>query len=110
MKNQKSTAQPGTGKISTEDRRQVFLSSYKRLQETYSPTEIGLLMGLGHTQTRSELDRKVRDPDLPSHRRTTMLDALSIQLMVLLDQEGFDLAAFEFTDTGSLIRAPRRPR
>lgn len=96
------------GKPTPEDRRQVFATAYTGLRETYSPNEIGLLCGLGRNQTRSDLDRKMRDPSLASYRGVAQHDALLFQLLALLDKEGFDLAGFEFSDQGELIDAPRR--
>lgn len=89
-----------------EDRRNIFVECYNELAENYTPSELGLLYGLGRNQVRSDLDRKLRDPELPSHRGTTQTDALLIQLLVLLKRDGYDLAKFEFNDHGELVKAP----
>ena len=109
MTDSKSTAQHRNAKPTADDRRKVFMDAYNELADSYSPMQIGFLFGLGHTQTRSELDRKLRDPKLPSHRGTTMMDALTIQMLVLLHRQGFDLAGFTFSDQGKLAQAPLRP-
>ncbi|WP_273208851.1 hypothetical protein [Marinobacter subterrani] len=93
--------------VTAEDRRKIFVENYAELAETYAPLELGQLYGLGR-QMRSDLDRKLRDPSLPSHRGTTQADALLIQMLVFLKREGYDLAKFEFNERGEIVEAPRR--
>lgn len=110
MTNKQNTgATVGANQQGKEDRRALFVDSYERLRKAYSPLQIGLLCGMGQKQTRSDLDRKLRDPELKSSRSVLQHDALLFQLLVLLDEEGFDLARFEFDDHGKLVDAPRRP-
>lgn len=93
-----------------EARRAVFLNAYEELSDVYSPVQLGLLCGLGHSQTRSDLDRKLRDPSLPSARGVSQSDALLWQMLLLLHRDGYDLASFKFDDAGYLSDVARRPQ
>lgn len=102
-------ANAGMKAIPPEARRTIFLKAYEELAKTYSPQDLGLLCGLGHSQTRSDLDRKLRDPSMASARGVSQADALLWQLMLLLHRDGYDLAGFRFDENGYLDQIKRRP-
>lgn len=92
------------------ERNRLVRKNYEYLKEIYHPNVLGLLCGLGYTQTREALDRKSRDPSMSSYRGATLSDGLLWQFLRIMHDEGYDLEAFEFDENGELTKTPRRPK
>ncbi|KXS55327.1 MAG: DNA polymerase III subunit epsilon [Marinobacter sp. T13-3] len=109
-----TTNKPDTTKQTSEEARQaernrIVRQNYEFLKEIYPANTLGLLCGLGYTQTRSTIDRKSRDPSMASYRGATLADTLQWQLLRIMHNDGYDLEGFEFDEHGELISTPKRP-
>lgn len=86
--------------------RQVFRDCRAEL-EHLSPNQFANLVG-GGANVRANIDKKLMPADMPSARGVTRPEAVAVQLLVLLDKAGYDLAGFVFDEDGVLRQAPKK--
>lgn len=75
-----------------------------------TPMQWGYLFTLGGTGGQKEVNKKELNSSEVNSRGVNMPEALSAQLLVKLDKEGFDITKVVFDETGLIKRFPRKKK
>jgi len=88
-----------------EQRHQIFKDCFEKLSIKQADLARWMYLGEINTNARKNVSGKLSDRG-PETRPVSTMECALIQVLCMLDEQGYDLTAVEFDDEGKMIKLP----